>query len=149
MKHVSMVKRSGWVVALVLCCCGVSAVAASATTAPGVLNKVRITLTNKAIDIPRDQFVKSNGITRYPRGANIEFTLVNEGSAPVSVRILALSKVKYVIGKQTLAFNASAGAPIAPGATRHWTLGFYIRGNYEMDELAHGKVAVRRPIIVF
>ena len=129
--------------------CAVFAGSASATTAPGVLNHVRILLSNSAIKIPRDQFTTAAGLTRYPRGAVIEFTLVNEGSSPISVRIEALGKQKYVVGGKVLSPSASAGAPIAPGATRHWKLGFYIRGDYEMDSLIHGKVAVKKPIVVF
>jgi hypothetical protein len=149
MNGMSMWGRIGRLSVAVLCCAGVFATAASATTAPGVLNHIKITITNTAIDIPRDQFVKKDGITRYPRGAEIEFTLVNKGSVPIAVRIKALGKVKYTIGQKTLAGSASAGKPIAPGASRHWTLGFYIRGDYEMDSLIHGKVAVKKPIIIF
>ena len=129
--------------------CAVFAASAAATTAPGVLNHVRILLSNSEIKIPRDQFTSPGGLTRYPRGAVIEFTLVNEGSAPISVQIHALGKAKYVVGGKVLSPVASAGKPIAPGATRHWKLGFYIRGNYEMDSLIHGKVAAKKPIVVF
>jgi hypothetical protein len=114
-----------------------------------VLNHVRIVLSSSAIKIPRDQFTTAAGQTRYPRGAVIEFTLVNEGSTPIAVRIEALGKQKYVVGGKVLSPTASAGKPIAPGATRNWKLGFYIRGDYEMDSLIHGKAAVRKSIIVF
>jgi hypothetical protein len=143
------VKRIGQFGLALAVSCAVFASSAAATTAPGVLNHVRILLSNSAIKIPRDQFTTAGGQTRYPRGAVIEFTLVNEGSTPISVRIEALAKVKYVVGKKVLSPTASAGKPIAPGATRHWKLGFYIRGDYEMDSLIHGKVAVRKSIIVF
>ena len=53
---------------------------ASATTAPNVVNTVRVVLTPTKIEIPRDQFVLANGITRYPRGALIVFNLFNETS---------------------------------------------------------------------
>lgn len=149
MKTVLNVKRVVLGIAIAGCC-AVFAATASATTAPGVLNHIRVVLTDSAIQIPRDQFdKKGSDVTRYPRGAEIEFTLVNKGSKPISVRIKALGKTKYTINSKTLAGSASAGKPIAPGATRHWTLGFYIRGDYEMDSLIHGKVAVKKPIVVF
>jgi hypothetical protein len=53
------------------------------------------------------------------------------------------------IAGQRLAGVASAGKPIAPGATRKWKLSFYFRGKFEMRALAGGKVLVRRPIVIF
>lgn len=135
-------------VAALVATCSLAATA-GATTAPDVLHHVNVVLTNKAIQIPKDQFVKKDGITRYPRGALIEFTLRNHGTKPISVQMAVVGGSKITIAGQRLAGVASAGKPIAPGAVRHWKLSFYFRGAFQMRTLIRGKVAVRKPIIIF
>jgi hypothetical protein len=125
------------------------AAGAGATTAPDVLHHVNVVLTNTSIVIPKDQFVKKDGITRYPRGALIEFTLKNQGTKPISVQMAVVGGSKITIAGQRLSGVASAGKAIAPGAVRHWKLSFYFRGAFQMRTLIGGKVAVRKPIIIF
>ena len=130
---------------------GASALAAGsgATTSPDVLHHVNVILTPRGIQIPKDQFVKKDGVTRYPRGALIEFNLKNDSNKPLSVQMAVVGGSKITIAGHRLAGIASAGKPIAPGAVRHWKLSFYFRGKFEMRTLAGGKVVVRRPIIIF
>lgn len=135
-------------VAATVVACGLAA-SSGATTAPDVLHHVKVTLTSTAIQIPKDQFVKADGITRYPRGALIEFTLKNDSNKPLTVQMAVVGGSKITIAGQRLAGVASAGKPIAPGATRKWKLSFYFRGTFQMRTLAGGKVIVRRPIVIF
>ncbi len=51
------------------------------TTTPGQLYIVKVTVTDTAIRVPKDQFTR-NGITRYPRGAEIRYAVTNLGSRP-------------------------------------------------------------------
>ena len=134
--------------AAALAACLLAAIA-GATTAPDVLHHVKVTLTNNAIEIPKDQFVKKDGVTRYPRGALIEFTIKNDNNKPMSVQMAVVGGSKITIAGQRLAGVASAGKPIPPGAVRHWKLSFYFRGNFEMRSLVGGKVVVRKPIVIF
>lgn len=121
-----------------------------ATTAPDVVNKVRVILTNTTIEIPRDQFVLANGITRYPRGATIVFILYNEATKPLSVELATASASSVVhISFLKLSHVKSAGAAIAPGETRNFKASFDFRGTFVMESLHDGKVVYRRPIIIF
>jgi hypothetical protein len=121
-----------------------------ATTAPNVLNQVRVVLTNTLIEIPKDQFVKSNGETRYPRGAIISFSLFNESTKPLSV-LLKVANSKSVVRVPVLRLSGvmSAGLPIPPAQVRHFRVNFDFRGTFVMEALAHGKVVARRPILIF
>jgi hypothetical protein len=123
---------------------------ASATTAPTVLNRVRVVLTSTSIEIPRDQFVKANGETRYPRGASIVFSLFNESKTTLSIE-LAVAGSKSVVRVPVLKLSGvmSAGSPIPPAHVRNFRVSFDFRGTFVMKELAHGKVVASRPIVIF
>jgi hypothetical protein len=143
-----VIRQASALGAAVVTACLLSA-AAVATTSPDVLHHVTVILTNTTIQIPKDQFVKKDGITRYPRGALIEFTLENKSSKPISVQMSVVGGSSITIAGNRLAGVASAGKPIAPGAVRHWKLSFYFRGKFQMVTKIGGKVAVKRPIIIF
>jgi hypothetical protein len=128
-----------------LLCVAATAVTARATTAPGVLNHVRVIITNNKIIVPKDQFVKADGITRYPRGAVIEFVFTNKGSKPASIILTVDSKVNFP-GLQKV---AKIGPPIKPGQVRHFAVNFFFRGNFDLKSIIRGKVAVVHPIIIF
>lgn len=120
------------------------------TTAPSVLNQVRVVLTSTAIEIPKDQFVTANGETRYPRGAMINFNLFNESKTPVSVRLIVAGATSATHNKYLkLSGSESAGAPIPVGGVGHLRVAFDFRGIFAMEIVSHGKVIVRRPIIIF
>jgi hypothetical protein len=123
---------------------------ASATTAPDVVNTVRVVLTPTAVEIPRDQFVLANGITRYPRGALIVFNLFNETTKPLSV-VLKVAEAGSVVHLQFLKLRnlLSAGKPIPPGTSRRFRVSFSFRGSFVLESLVGGKVAGRAPIIIF
>jgi len=131
--------------AIGLLCVGATAATAPATTAPGVLNHVKVIITDTAILIPKDQFVQKDGITRYPRGALIEFVFTNKGSKPISIQLAVQSKVKF----NGLVKAASIGPPIKPGQVRHFQVNFFFRGDFALKSVIGGKVAVVRPIIIF
>jgi hypothetical protein len=126
---------------------GIAVSSASATTMPDVLHHVPVYLTDTTISIPKDQFA-ADGITRYPRGAFIDFILYNRGDKAMSVRLTVTSKVTFY-GFNKLSSVASAGAPIPPGHHRNFKLSFYFRGRFNLQTLIAGKVRVTRPIIIF
>jgi hypothetical protein len=129
---------------------GSAATPSNATTAPTVLNRVRVVLTSTSIEIPRDQFVKANGETRYPRGASIVFSLFNESKTTLSIE-LAVAGSKSVVRVPVLKLSGvmSAGSPIPPSHVRNFRVSFDFRGTFVMRELAHGKVVASRPIVIF
>jgi len=129
---------------------GIGAAPSLATTAPSVVNTVRVVLTNTSIEIPKDQFVTANGETRYPRGALIVFSLYNEGTKPLSVQ-LSVAGSKSVVRVPVLKLSGvmSAGSPITPGHVGRFRVSFDFRGTFLMESLADGKVVARRPILIF
>lgn len=56
------------------------------TTTPGVIYVLKTPVDDTGIHIPKDRFTK-NGITRYPRGAQIRYEFVNTGSKPYAVHV--------------------------------------------------------------
>jgi len=56
------------------------------TTAPGLLYIVKVTVTDTTIRMPRDRFTL-HGITSYPRGALIRYTVTNLGTRPYTFEI--------------------------------------------------------------
>jgi hypothetical protein len=56
------------------------------TTTPGVIYTLKTPVDDKGIHMPKDQFTK-NGITRYPRGGEIQYVFTNKGTKPYAVRI--------------------------------------------------------------
>lgn len=127
-----------------LLCLGAAAGTAAATTAPGVLNHVRVIITDNKILIPKDQFRKADGITRYPRGALIEFVFTNKGSKPTSIILSVESKVNFT-GIQKSATIRS----IKPGQVRHFEVNFFFRGTFDLKSIIGGKVASVHPIVIF
>jgi hypothetical protein len=123
--------------------------AADATTSPDIVHRIAVTLTNSKISIPRDQFVKADGVTRYPRGAVIVFVLKNKGTKPMTIRLTVGSASTKFVGSHKLLGVASAGKPIQPGASRRFELSFFFRGTFLMQSTIAGKIAVSRPIIIF
>jgi hypothetical protein len=123
---------------------------ALATTAPNMTNNVRVVLTGSAIEIPRDQFVLKNGVTRYPRGAIINFIFYNESKKSLSIE-LAVAQASSVVRSEYLKLKNSFrdATPIRPGAVGRFKVAFDFRGNYVMKAVANGAVVARTPINIF
>jgi hypothetical protein len=134
---------------VVAACSCVAAGARPSTTTPDVVHEVSVKLTNTAIDIPKDQYVQANGITRYLRGSVVDFTFKNRGSKPITVQLTTKAKTNAPVTAGKSGGVASAGKAIRPGFAQHWTLHFYYRGTFVMRAVIGGKVAVRRTIIIF
>jgi len=62
------------------------------TTTPGVIYVLKIPVDDKGIHIPKDRFTR-NGITRYPRGAEIRYEFTNKGTKPYAVFMWAADTV--------------------------------------------------------
>jgi hypothetical protein len=63
---------------------GSSAFGRPATTRPGVIYVVNVPVDDAGVHIPKDRFTR-NGVTRYPRGAEIRYEFTNHGSKPYAV----------------------------------------------------------------
>jgi hypothetical protein len=64
----------------------VLAAPASATTTPGVIYPIKVTITGTTFAIQKDRFTKGK-ITRYPRGALIRYEITNKSSRPFQLEI--------------------------------------------------------------
>jgi hypothetical protein len=60
---------------------------APATTVPGVVYPISVTITDKSIVIQRDKFSLHSPYPRYPRGALIRYVVTNKGTKPYSFKI--------------------------------------------------------------
>jgi hypothetical protein len=61
--------------------------AAERTTTPGQVYVINVTLTDKAIVIPKDRFSKGHRYPRYPRGAAIQYRFKNATTHLTKVRM--------------------------------------------------------------
>jgi hypothetical protein len=66
--------------------------AKSLTTKPGVIYVLKVPVDDKGIHVPKDQFTR-NGITRYPRGAEIRYEFTNKGTKPYAVHLWAVDTI--------------------------------------------------------
>jgi hypothetical protein len=116
--------RKYFVVLLVaLVALAVASVASSRplTTTPGTIYVLKTRVDDTGIHIPKDKFTK-NGITRYPRGAQIRYVFMNEGSKPYSIFMWA-----------------AATLPIKPHGKATMFLNWQYRGTYSYYRKLHGK----------
>src|SRR5690348_13323370 len=76
------------------------------TTKPGVIYVLKVPVDDKGIHIPKDQFTK-NGITRYPRGAEIRYEFTNKGTKPYAIHMWGADTVvmKARGGRATMFVN--------------------------------------------
>jgi len=51
------------------------------TTTPGVIYTLKTPVDDTGIHMVKDKFTK-NGITRYPRGAQLQYVFINKGTKP-------------------------------------------------------------------
>jgi hypothetical protein len=112
------------VASAVLAVAAETAGAATKTTTPGQVYVVTMTLTNTAIVIPPDRFSKGLKYPRYPRGAAIQYKVINKGTRPYSEEIWA--------GKTTV---------IRPGHSDTILVNWNYRGVYPYKTLYKGKPA--------
>jgi len=91
------------------------------TTEPGVIYKVKVTLTGTTIKIARDQFTR-NGQPRYPRGAIIQYVITNKTAGTKAVQIWS-----------------SRSAPIKPGQSKVVLMLWIYRGRFAYYMLSHKK----------
>jgi hypothetical protein len=91
------------------------------TTTPGVVYVIKIKVTDRSIVIPRDKFSIGN-VTRYPRGAVLQYRITNLGSKPY---------VFQIWGTTT--------APIRPGKHDSFLINWNYRGSFHYGTLLHGK----------
>jgi len=73
------------------------------TTTPGVIYKLKVPVDDKGIHVPKDQFTK-NGVTRYPRGALIQYQFTNKGTKPYAVHVWAHDSVVMKPGGHAVVF---------------------------------------------
>jgi hypothetical protein len=95
------------VAAMAALCAGVNTSVAPATTTPGVIYVVKVTITNTAITIPKDKFSLHTKYPRLPRGAQIRYSVSNKGTRPVSFKMWATSTgvMKAKVGKDSFLIN--------------------------------------------
>ena len=103
------------------------------TTKPGVIYVLKVPVDDKGIHVPKDRFTK-NGITRYPRGAEIRYEFTNKGTKPYAV---------HVWGADSVVMKARGG---------HATMfvNWQYRGDYHYWRILRGKrIAPVGTVIIF
>lgn len=98
------------------------ATAAEATTVPGVVYVIKLTVTDKTVTLPPDKFSKGLKYARYPRGAVIRYKVMNKGTRAYSVKIWDV-----------------VTPPIRPGHFDTVLVNWNYRGSYSYASLYHGK----------
>jgi hypothetical protein len=124
---------------------------ASATTAPGYVLNLQVTLTDSKIAIvphhgASTKYVSKDGRSaHFPRGIRINFVFTNQGTKTYvpAIKFTNLANVNPLAPQQTLA----EANPVKPG--RHVGLfgNFYFRGAFVIEKLLHKKV-LGKPIAV-
>jgi hypothetical protein len=99
--------------------------AAPATTTPGVVYVVKVTLTNSSITIPKDKFSLHSPYPRLPRGAVIRYAITNKGTRAYTFKMwdTVTTVLKPHGGRDSFLVN--------------WNY----RGRYAYETLYHGKPA--------
>jgi hypothetical protein len=125
-------KRTALALGVLALAAGGLAGSGTATTTPGVIYVLKVPVDDKGIHIPKDKFTR-NGITRYPRGAEIRYEFTNKGTKPYAVFMWAADTlVMKPRGHQTIFVN------------------WQYRGTYHYYRLLHGKrIAPVGTIIIF
>lgn len=103
------------------------------TTTPGVIYVLKTAVDDTGIHFPKDKYTK-NGITRYPRGAQIRYEFTNKSSKPLAV---------YVWGAETLVMKPHGG---------HATIfiNWAYRGDYHYWRIYRGhRIAPVGTIVIF
>jgi len=103
------------------------------TTTPGVIYVLKTLVDDKGVHMPKDKYTK-NGITRYPRGAEIRYEFTNKGSKPYAV---------HVWGADTVVMKANGG---------HATMfiNWQYRGDYHYWRILRGhRISPVGTIIIF
>jgi hypothetical protein len=124
-----------------------SAAAAPRTTEPASLTQVKVSITDKAVSIARDRFTKGS-LTRYPRGAIIDFLITNRGTKPYKAELQLTGK--YSFSKYERKVTSVRSALIQPGRKAHLQVNFYFRSKFSLLALLDGKTpGPHTPILIF
>jgi hypothetical protein len=119
-----MTKRSALVAAVVAAAAVVPAAAPARpeTTTPGVIYVLKTRVDDQGVHFPKDKFTR-NGVTRYPRGAQIRYEFTNYGSKPYAV---------HVWGADTIVMKPHGGHA-------SMFINWQYRGDYKYWRILHAK----------
>jgi hypothetical protein len=106
-----------------------------------------VSLKPVSIKIKPDPNTKGT-LSRYPRGAIVNFALHNEGKKTVRVRLVATSGYKFY-GASHVSKVTSEPKPLLPGRTTVFQIYFFFRAKFVLQELVDGKVRASAPIAVY
>ncbi len=115
------------------------------TTKPSELTKVGVSLTDNAVKIARDRFTKGS-LTRFPRGAIIEFVIVNRGTKPYRAELFLNGHEFTKSGARKTPARTRA---VKPGGRVRLQVNFYFRSRFTLKSLANGKSRASAPILIF
>jgi hypothetical protein len=119
---------------------------ATATTAPGFVYSVTVTMTDSRLVLKHpthsgligDTYIQKQGLSaRFPRGAQIRFLFINRGSATYLPALHVATVQDYPYGRpQSL---VKARRVVAPGGHVELLVTFIYRGSYSLQELLHAR----------
>jgi hypothetical protein len=144
---VTTISRTAALAAGLVCAAALAVSAAQATTIPGTITKVPVSLKTVSVQIKPDPNTKGT-LSRYPRGAIINFALHNEGTKTVRVRLVATSGLKFY-GASHVSKVTSEPKPLLPGRRVTFQIYFFFRAKFVLQELVDGKVRASAPIVIF
>lgn len=110
--------------------------AAPRTTAPAALTQVKVSITDKAVLIARDKFTQGS-LTRYPRGAIIDFLITNRGTKAYRAQLLLTGQHNFT--KYENKGTSVTSPAVAPGRKAHLRINFYFRSRFALLALLGGK----------
>jgi hypothetical protein len=108
-----------------------------------------VALTDTSIKIERDRYTTRDGVTRYPRGAIIDFAIKNEGKQAHTARLKLLTQHYFSKYEQRVVEIPAGKKPIEPGAVRHLAINFYYRGSFALQLMADARSRASAPIVIF
>ena len=105
-----------------------------------------VSVTDGSLMIARDKFTKGS-LTRYPRGAIIDFIIQNKGSKPYQAELVLAGKHQF--SKYEAGTTSVKTKPVPPGTIAHLRINFYFRSKFVLQTLLGGKTHARAPIVIF
>jgi hypothetical protein len=141
------IRKGSAITAGLLCAAAFAAACAQATTVPGKITKVPVTIRSASIQIKADRYTHGK-TSEYPRGAVITFVLHNLSQKTVRIQLATTSNVKFYGSSQVSKITRAPKALIAGGRAT-FQIFFFFRAKFALQALVDGKVRASAPIVIF
>jgi hypothetical protein len=106
-----------------------------------------VTLAATTVHIKADKYTQGS-LSRYPRGAIVDFQLHNTGKQTVHVQLALASKITF-FGSTHVSKITREPKALKPGQRVTFQIYFFFRAKFALQELVGTKVVASAPISVF